>query len=262
MTAIRVLIVDDEPLALERHAHLCAGIEGLLTVRTLMVSSDVLASVADLKPDLVLLDISMPGLDGIALGRALNKMVNGPKLVFATAHSDFAVAAFDLAAVDYLLKPISLERLRTAVERVRAVLGSRHAPAQLEAIWVPRGSQMVRIDVGSIDLVEAERDYVRLQAEGRSILVRGTIEAFERRLAPAHFIRIHRSAIVPVAAIRSIDTAGERCTILLANGRRVKVGPSYRIALRRLMSGGADRDSSAVGAIRHAGGPAAGAREP
>lgn len=236
---LRVLIVDDEPLAVERNAQLCRQIKRVEVVGTLTASRQVPAAVVVSRPDLVLLDISMPGLDGLALGRMLAAVPDGPALVFATAHNDFAVAAFELAATDYLLKPVAPERLHEAIERVRSARRRRWAEraAHLDAVWVPHGAQMVRLAIGSLELVEAERDYVRLHANGRSFLLRGTIGDLERRLDPARFVRVHRSAIVPIDRIRAIGGAAGAWTLELSSGRRVPVGRSFRAGLRRLIAG-------------------------
>ena len=195
---LRTLIVDDEPLAVERLQLLCAGLPELELVGTAADGQAALRMVAALAPNLLLCDIAMPGLDGIGVARALAATPAPPSIVFVTAFDAFAVGAFDVAAVDYLLKPIARERLVQAIARVRA----RQTPAAtqsspwLEEIWVPYRAEIVRLDVRDIERIEAERDYMRLHLGERSYLVHQTPGELERRLDPAQFLRLHRSAIV------------------------------------------------------------------
>ena len=195
---LRTLIVDDEPLAVERLQLLCAGLPELELVGTAADGQAALRMVAALAPNLLLCDIAMPGLDGIGVAGALAATPAPPSIVFVTAFDAFAVGAFDVAAVDYLLKPLARERLAQAIARVRA----RRTPAAtqsspwLEEIWVPHRAEIVRLDVRDIERIEAERDYMRLHLGERSYLVHQTLGELERRLDPAQFLRLHRSAIV------------------------------------------------------------------
>ncbi|MFM6832682.1 MAG: LytR/AlgR family response regulator transcription factor, partial [Novosphingobium sp.] len=119
-TELATLIVDDEPLALERMELICSGIAGLKVVGTARDGAAALAAIADLAPDLVLLDITMPELDGMAVARALTRREDAPAVIFVTAHENFAVEAFDLDAFDYVLKPVTPERLERSVARAIA----------------------------------------------------------------------------------------------------------------------------------------------
>jgi two-component system response regulator AlgR len=195
---LATLIVDDEPLALERMELICAGIAGLRVIATARDGAAALAAIADLSPELVLLDMTMPELDGLAVARALNKRDQAPAVVFVTAHDNFAVEAFDLDAVDYVLKPVTPERLERAVARALARRSTRVRGESLwlTEFWVPYRSELLRIAAGDVERIDAERDYVRLHVSGRSYLLLQTVSRLETRLDPARFIRLHRSTIL------------------------------------------------------------------
>ena len=237
-TRLRTLIADDEPLAIERLQLLCADIADVELVGTAADGEAALRLVDALTPDLLLLDIAMPGLDGIGVARAVAQRPSRPGIVFVTAFDAFAVSAFDVAADDYLLKPITRDRLVQAIARVRA----RRAPAgasaspYLEEIWVPHRAQIIRLDVRDIERIEAERDYMRLHLGLRSFLVHETLAELERKLDPARFIRLHRSAIVRRDRIARLSHDGDgNWEAELACGTRVRVGRSYLAATRAMV---------------------------
>lgn len=230
---LRVLIVDDEALAAERLVRLCAQIDEVEVADVVGDGETALRRVGELRPDLLLLDISMPGLDGMALARRLGASEHRPAIVFVTAHDSFAVVAFELAATDYLLKPVSLARLKLAV--IRAATSQPTHANYLTELWAPRQREMVRVEVETLDLVEAERDYVRLHARGHTYLLRTTLQELERRLDPTRFVRVHRSAIVPLDRVRALKTEGGGAWIIhLLTGQSVRVGRSFRPLLRRI----------------------------
>jgi two-component system response regulator AlgR len=231
---LRTLIVDDEPLAVERMQILCAQLQGLALVGTASDGEATLRLIDALCPDLILLDISMPGLDGMAVARAIQGRAHRPAVVFCTAHDAYAVAAFDIPATDYLLKPVSVERLARAVARAREPVASpgprspREGSQWLEEIWAPHRSEMIRIQTVRIDLIEAERDYMRLHVGPRSYLIHQTISDLERKLDPAVFIRLHRSTIVRRDFIAGLRHDGlSTWQALLANGQQVSIGRSH-----------------------------------
>lgn len=238
--SLRTLIVDDEPLAIERLAILCAQIEDITLVGTASDGEAALRMVQALAPDIVLLDIAMPGIDGITVALALENMVSRPAIIFCTAFDRFAVAAFEVAAVDYLLKPVAPDRLARAVGRVLAKRQSQpdEAPPSrkwIEEFWVPHRSEMVRIAAASIDRIDAMRDYMALRVGQRSFLLHQTISELERKLDPERFIRLHRSTIVRrdfIARLRH-DGLGvwHAC---LADGAEVRVGRTYLPAAKAL----------------------------
>lgn len=195
---LRALIVDDEPLAVERMQVICARIEGLSVIGTASDGQAALRLIEALSPDLVLLDLTMPETDGLTVARMLADKPDPPAIIFVTAHDEFAVEAFDLEAVDYVLKPVAPDRLQRAVQRVAVRRGERTPPSGqwLEEFWVPHRSELVRIPAGDVKRIDAERDYVRLHVDGTSYLLLQTITSLEERLDPERFIRIHRSCIL------------------------------------------------------------------
>jgi two-component system response regulator AlgR len=231
---IRFLIVDDEPLAVERLQLLLARMEGVSLAGTALEGAAALRLVEATAPDAVLLDIAMPGMDGIDVARALAGVPRPPVVIFVTAFDTFAVAAFDVEAVDYVMKPVSAERLARAVERARERLATRgeEAPAQpsehLEEFWVSEARGLVRLAAADIDRITAERDYMRLHVGKRSWLINHTIGKLEAELDPARFVRLHRSAMVRrdfVAGLRRDETG--RWWARLADGEEQKVGRLY-----------------------------------
>ncbi|MEW9854766.1 LytR/AlgR family response regulator transcription factor [Novosphingobium sp. M1R2S20] len=198
---LRTLIVDDEPLAVERLQVICARLDGVSVVGTAGDGQAGLRLIDALAPDLVLLDMTMPETDGLSVARQLVKQDNSPAVIFVTAHDEFAVEAFDLEAVDYVLKPVSPDRLQRAIDRVGTRRGSGERAASsdnhwLSEFWVPHRSELVRIAATDVERIDAERDYVRLHVGEQSFLLLQTITSLEERLDPEQFIRIHRSCIL------------------------------------------------------------------
>ncbi len=233
---VRFLIVDDEPLAVERLQLLLARMDGVAIAGTASEGAAALRLVEALTPDAVLLDIAMPGMDGIDVARALGKLPSPPVVIFATAFDTFAVAAFDVEAVDYVMKPVSAERLARAVERARERIAARaeeSAPAasrskHVEEFWVSEARGLVRLSADEVDRITAERDYMRLHVGKRSWLINHTIGKLEEELDPAKFVRLHRSAMVRrdfVTGLRR-DESG-RWWARLADGDEQKVGRLY-----------------------------------
>lgn len=235
--ALRTLIVDDEPLAIERMQILCARLPALQVVGTASDGGQALRLIGALAPDLVLLDITMPEMDGLAVARALAAPAVSlrPRVIFVTAHADFAVEAFDCEAADYVLKPVALDRLERAVERARL---ARRGPAPVTApprtgdwideLWVPHRSELVRIATADLDRIDAERDYVRLHVGDRSYLMLHTIQRLEERLDPDRFIRLHRSTIVRRERIVGLRHDGLGVwSVELADGTMQRIGRTY-----------------------------------
>ncbi|MES2904365.1 MAG: LytTR family DNA-binding domain-containing protein [Pseudomonadota bacterium] len=203
---LKVLIADDEPLATERLQLLLARTGGVDLVGTASDGDAAIRMAEALNPDAVLLDIAMPGLDGIDVARSLARRRPSPAVIFITAFDQFAVAAFEVAAVDYLMKPIEPTRLASALDRARLHLKNRdereaeHDSADvspfLEEFWASDRSGLVRIAARDIDRITAERDYMRLHVGARSWLIHHSMAALEERLDPQTFVRLHRSAIV------------------------------------------------------------------
>jgi two-component system response regulator AlgR len=232
--AITVLVVDDEPLAVERLQLLLARAPGVTLVGTANDGEGALSIAEAVAPDVVLLDIAMPGMDGIEVARALSESDVDPVVIFVTAFDNFAVAAFDVAAIDYLMKPVDPARLERALARVRDHLAGgaratgRRDTAHVEEFWVPDHNGLVRIAASDIHRVTAERDYMRLHVGARSWLIHRTIAKLEEDLAPALFIRVHRSVILRRDAITGLfrDEAGH-WTARLSDGGEQRIGRSY-----------------------------------
>jgi len=238
---LRTLIVDDEPLAVERLQILCARIAGVRVVGTATDGAGALRLIEALTPDLLLLDIQMPGMDGMGVAGALAGRAPRPALIFVTAFDQFAVAAFDIAAVDYLLKPVEAGRLERAIARVRTHVKkpAQSAPSSswTREFWVPHRTEIIRIAAGDIDLIEAERDYMRLHVGARSFLLHQTITELERRLDPAEFVRLHRSTLARRDRIVGFKHNGAGAwEAQLRDGRWLRVGRTY-LANARAMAG-------------------------
>jgi two-component system response regulator AlgR len=227
---LRTLIVDDEPLAVERMQVICARLPQLAVVGTASDGAAALRLVEAIEPDLVLLDMTMPEVDGLAVARKLAERARRPAVIFVTAHDHFAVEAFDLDAVDYVLKPVAHDRLARAIERAvsRQTRPARAESKWLEELWVPHRSELLRVEVDRIDRIDAERDYVRLHLGDRSYLLLQTIAGLEDRLDPHAFIRIHRSTILRKDRIRGLRHDGLGVwSAELENGEALRIGRTY-----------------------------------
>lgn len=236
--AIRTMIVDDEPLAVERLQMLCAREPRIALVGTATDGESALRLVDGLQPDLLMLDIAMPLLDGIGVARTLGRLGMRPAVIFVTAFEGFAVEAFDLAAVDYLLKPVAHDRLTRAIDRVETALDRRGpiAPATssgpmpewAEEFWVPNRSELIRVGTDQIDRIDAERDYMRLHVGPNSYLLHQTISSLEQRLDPMQFVRLHRSHIVRRSHIKRLRHDGSGVWYAcLAQGEDIRIGRTY-----------------------------------
>jgi DNA-binding LytR/AlgR family response regulator len=247
---MRVLLVDDEALALDRLRVFCSDIDGIEVVGQARDGDEALAQIEALRPDLVILDIQMPGRNGLRTAADI-RLDPRPELVFVTAHEHYAPDAFDLEAADYILKPVRFDRLRLATDRARRRRQLREAAARagmLEAemealragarpsagdpeIWVPERDGQRRVLIETIDWVEAARDYVLLHTELRSFMLRITMAALEEKLAGTALIRVHRSAFVRPSKVMEIRRVQRSTILLLTDGTSVQVGPSYVAAV-------------------------------
>ena len=237
---LRTLIVDDEPLAIERLQILTGQQDGVSLVGTASDGASALRMVDALAPDLVLCDIAMPDLNGLEVAAAIEGLDNPPAVVFVTAFDRYAVAAFDVAAVDYLLKPVSPDRLARALSRVREWRATERAPAQkskwINEFWVQNRGEMLRIDAGQVDLIEAERDYMRLHVGGRSWLIHQTIKSLEARMNPDQFMRIHRSKMIRREGIVGLKHHGDGAwSVDLGDGGVHPIGRTYLHDVKAIM---------------------------
>lgn len=240
MQTLRTLIVDDEPLAIERLQILAGQQEGVSLVGTASDGASALRMVDALAPDLLLCDIAMPDLNGLEVAAAIDKLDHPPAVVFVTAFDRYAVAAFDVAAVDYLLKPVSPERLAKALTRVRewrtTEHGSHRKSQWIEEFWVQNRGEMLRVDAHQVDLIEAERDYMRLHVGGRSWLIHQTIKSLEERMDPDRFLRIHRSKMVRRDGIVGLKHHGDGAwSVDLGEGGIHRIGRTYLHDVKAIM---------------------------
>ena len=237
---LKTLIVDDEPLAIERLQLLCARQPEIDLIGTASDGEAALRLTEQLQPDLLLLDIAMPGKDGLDVARALSGKANAPAIIFVTAFDRFAVEAFDVAAIDYVLKPVETQRLTLALSRVRERTSEPRSTETedspwAEEFWVPYKSELRRIVAAEIDRVEAERDYMRLYVGSSSYLLHQTITGLEERLNPAEFIRLHRSHLVRrdwIAGLR--HDGGGVWMACLKCGTEIRIGRTHLAEAKKL----------------------------
>lgn len=217
MTALRVLVIDDEQPALDELGYLLAADERIDEVVTAVTATEGLRILRETEIDAVFLDIQMPGLSGLELAEVLSRFKEAPPVVFVTAHEQHAVEAFDLDAVDYVLKPVRAERLAEAVRRVISGTGRRPTPEDTQIV-VERGGVTRFVDRGDISYVEAHGDYARLHTRsGDAYLMRIPLSTLEEDWRSAGFHRIHRSLLVALAHIDELRTEGGRCTLVVGD---------------------------------------------
>ena len=264
---IRTILVDDEPLAIQGLQLRLQTHEDVEIVDTCTNGREAIRSIKTHKPDLVFLDIQMPGFDGFSVIQGLMD-VDPPLFVFVTAYGDHALRAFDAQAVDYLMKPVDEDRLAATMDRIRQRLSERrsageaerfkealaeHAPEAAEEmaeaapetpsptryekmINIKDQGQIFRVDVDSIERIDAAGDYMCIQTGDNTLILRETMKDLEKRLDPRRFQRVHRSTIVNLDLVRQVKphTNGE-CFLVLDSGAQVKVSRSYRDVVARFV---------------------------
>ena len=248
---MRVLIVDDEPLARRRLVQLLAARPDVTIAGEAEGGREALELVELLRPDVLLLDIEMPAVDGFAVLKALPPG-SAPAIIFVTAFQDHAVKAFELRATDFVVKPVSGDRLARALDQARSDLEARRAGerlaflqarlADLESqalsasdpgLWVQIGSQKRRLALTEIRWIEAERDFVRVHMKDQAHLVSAMLGDMEKALDEHAFVRIHRSTIVRKDKVRAVLRGRFSAPLLeLDDGHRLPVGRKYRDAVR------------------------------
>ncbi len=245
MTSLRVLLVDDEPLALRRLESLFGDIDAVEVVGTAATGEQAEERIAALRPELVILDISMPKKSGIRVAADL-AVEPRPEIIFVTAFEQYAPDAFEVDAADYLLKPVRFDRLRQAVERARRRRAMRDAADRLaalpepeareDAIWVQVASGNLRLPIAQIEWVEAARDYVLFHTGTRSYIHRISMAALEKLFDPRDLMRVHRSTFIRPALVLGVQRLGKGLIALeMQDGAVVQVGPSYvKAVLARL----------------------------
>lgn len=263
---IKTILVDDEKLAIQGLQIRLEKFEDIEIIDTCSNGREAIRKIKTLKPDLVFLDIQMPGFDGFSVVQGIME-IEPPLFIFVTAYADHAVRAFEAEAIDYLVKPVEPDRLADALERVRNRLTEKRgaeeieklknvlsevapgAMADLEAAEEPAAAsryeklinvkdrgQIFRVDVDTIERIDAAGDYMCIYTADNSLILRETMKDLEKRLDPRNFQRVHRSTIVNLGQVREVKphTNGE-CFLVLGSGAQVKVSRSYRDVVARFV---------------------------
>jgi two-component system LytT family response regulator len=259
MAPIKTLIVDDERLARQRLKRLLLAAPDVVVVGEASDGAEAVTAIAELRPDLVFLDIQLPELNGLEVLTALQEQehqhrLKPPIVVFTTAYSEYAVSAFDLHVLDYLLKPIAADRCARALDRVRAALASQRRealPAALASFlteWQTKSRFVERlavrdrgrvqvVRVTDVDWIESADNYVVLHISKRTHLVRQTMKVLETRLDPAKFLRIRRGVLVNVDRLVELrpEQHGEH-TVILRDGTTLSSTRAYSNAVREFLA--------------------------
>ena len=263
---IRTILVDDEKLAIQGLQIRLEKFDDIEIVDTCRNGREAIRKIKTLKPDLVFLDIQMPGFDGFSVVQGIME-IEPPLFIFVTAYSEHAVRAFEAEAIDYLVKPVEEDRLADAIDRVRKRLSEKRGGAELEKlknvlsevapdamanieesdepasanryeklINVKDRGQIFRVDVDTIERIDAAGDYMCIYTADNSLILRETMKDLEKRLDPRNFQRVHRSTIVNLSQGREVKphTNGE-CFLVLGSGAQVKVSRSYRDVVARFV---------------------------
>ena len=232
---LRVLVLDDEAPALDELSWLLRQDPRIADVQATDSPTEALRLLKEREVDAVFLDIQMPGLDGIELASVLARFKNPPAVVFVTAHEEHAVDAFELDAVDYVLKPVRQERI---AEAVRRVLGGARTESVVDQVPVERGGVTRFVPVSEIRYVEAEGDYARLHTASGSHLVRIPLSQLEQQWAGAGFVRIHRSLLVSLPYVEELRVDAGRCSVVVGGpngGVELAVSRRHTRQLRDLL---------------------------
>jgi two-component system LytT family response regulator len=263
---IRTILVDDEPLAIQGLELRLQAHEDVEIIDKCQNGREAIRAIKTHKPDLVFLDIQMPGFDGFSVVQGLME-IEPPLFVFVTAYSDHAIRAFEANAMDYLMKPVDEARLADTLERVRQRLTEKRGVEEVEKlkevlaevapdaveehlasdtevssnryeklINIKDRGQIFRVDVDTIEVVEAAGDYMCIKTADNTLVLRETMKDLEKRLDPRRFQRVHRSTIVNLDQVKQVKphTNGE-CFLVLDSGSQVKVSRSYRDVVARFV---------------------------
>jgi len=261
---IRTILVDDEPLATQGLRLRLEAHDDIEIVATAANGREAIRAIKTHKPDLVFLDIQMPGFDGFSVVKGVME-IEPPLFVFVTAYEEHAIRAFEANAVNYLMKPVDEDKLADTIDRVRSRIAEKKSAEEAEKlkdvlaevapeamdqmptdeesvgryeklINVKDRGQIFRVDVESIEHIEAAGDYMCIYTGDNSLILRETMKDLERRLDPRVFQRVHRSTIVNLDQVRQVKphTNGE-CFLVLDSGAEVKVSRSYRDVVARFV---------------------------
>ncbi len=251
--AIRTILIDDEPLAREKLRGFLDNENDVEVVAECRDGKEALLTVDEEKPDLIFLDVQMPEMDGFEVLENLDQE-HMPTVVFVTAYDQYALKAFDVHAIDYLLKPFDRDRFRQAMERARAEHERRQVgemrdkvlallsdvgergPKYSERLVVKTSGRVIFVKVDDIDWIDAAGNYVKLHVKGESHMLRETMSRLEERLDPERFLRIHRSTIVNIDRIRELQQQfhGDYL-VILESGQRLTLSRSYREKIQKLL---------------------------
>ena len=261
---IRTILVDDEKLAIQGLQLRLEPFTDVEVIETCANGREAIRAIKTLKPDLVFLDIQMPGFDGFSVVKGVME-IEPPLFVFVTAYQEHAIRAFEANAVNYLMKPVDEAKLADTLERVRVRLAEKRSADEAEKlkhvlaevspdsldtmggeeessaryeklINIKDRGQIFRVNVDSIEHIEAAGDYMCIYTGDNSLILRETMKDLERRLDPKNFQRVHRSTIVNLDQVRQVKphTNGE-CFLVLDSGAEVKVSRSYRDVVARFV---------------------------
>lgn len=234
---MRIVIVDDEPLARARLAALLRDCEGAEVVASVGDGDAALAACATTQPDLLLLDIAMPGLDGIGVARRLAALSDPPQLVFCTAYEEHALAAYELRAADYLLKPVRMERLHAALARAQAL--RQRAPATHAMLLAQVHGAPVKILLADVLYLTADDKYVTAHRATDEVLIEQSLKAIEE-MFPERFVRVHRGCLIPVERLLGLqrDAEGVLRALIAGTAATPEVSRRNLAAVRKLLRGG------------------------
>lgn len=243
--------MDDEPWARKRIASLLKAEKDIAIAGECADGESAVSAIHSASPDVVFLDVQMPGMNGFEVLEAVGAE-RWPRIVFVTAYDKYAVQAFEIHAVDYLLKPFDEKRFQTALRRVRSELETATGderqriaklirslsggPQYLRRLGVKSGGRVAFVKTADVDWLEATGNYIALHVGGESHLIRETMNGMEGKLDPNQFVRVHRSTIVNLDRVKEVQPwfGGEQ-TLLLKDGTQLTVGRAFRHRLRHLM---------------------------
>jgi two-component system LytT family response regulator len=236
---LRVLIADDEPLARQRLSDMLAREIGVEIVAECTNGTEAEGAIRSLGPDVALLDVQMPGLDGLAVARNLTPGTLRPVVIFVTAYEQHALRAFDLQAVDYLLKPCPPARLHQALNRARALLSAEPTTTSpsLQRLIVRTGERMIVVPAVDIDWIESANNYVVLHVGRDNHVLRETLTELEIRLPKGQFLRISRTAIANLNRVREIRQDDGGHLMVLSGGEKLPITRGIREVQARLEAG-------------------------
>jgi len=249
---IRVLIVDDEPLARKRLRELLKDDSEIAIIGECANGDETISATRELAPDLIFLDVQMPGIDGLAVSETLDGR-QSPLVIFVTAYEQYAVRAFDVQAVDYLLKPFDRARFAQALQRAKERLREKRRddvnlqildllseikdkPQYLDRLVIKNNDRVFVLKSDEIDWIEAEGNYVRVHFGKQSSLIRETLTGLAAQLDPRKFPRIHRSRLVNIDRIQELQPWSHRdWRIILRGGAELRLSRNYRDQLHQLL---------------------------